>query len=71
MAKKKIIVEAVASASATLSKDPNRRAMSRRIEAAMVNAINETRAKGITDPVKIKAAMLAARDRVKNESANG
>ena len=39
--------------------------LSKQIEGAMVAAIEAAHAKGITDPDKIRAAMLKAREQVK------
>lgn len=36
-----------------------------RIEQAMLKAIEQARADGVTDPKKVKARMLAAREKVK------
>jgi len=56
-----VIVEAVGASSGTLSPD---KTLSKRIEAAMVEAIKKCQADGITDPKVIKEEMMAARERV-------
>ncbi len=38
--------------------------LAQRIEAAMVTAIKDANAKGISDPDKIRALMLKARDKI-------
>jgi formaldehyde-activating enzyme involved in methanogenesis len=43
--------------------------LSRDIEAAMAKAVEDCFAEGITDPEEHKIAMMAARERVKKESA--
>ena len=67
----KKIVEAVGVSANSLSREPGAKNRSKLIEAAMVKAIEDTRAKGITDPVKIREAMMEARERVKKEIADG
>ena len=62
MAKSKI-VEAVGAIS--ISHSPGGRARSEAIQAAMSAAVLACSAKGITDPVAIREAMMAARERVK------
>ena len=62
MAKSKI-VEAVGAIS--INQSPGGRALSEAIQAAMSAAVLECSAQGITDPVVIREAMLAARERVK------
>ena len=56
------IVEAVGVSSATL--DPNKVALSKEIEAAMSKAVLDSIAKGITDPVLMKAEIMKAREDV-------
>ena len=56
------IVEAVGVSSATL--DPNTVALSKEIEAAMSKAVLDSIAKGITDPVLMKAEIMKAREDV-------
>ena len=46
-----------------------RRSRSKAIEEAMSLAIKKCYAAGITDPVKIREAMMAAREKVKNGGA--
>lgn len=59
------IVEAVMSAASV--KDHTGREdkrLSKRIEDAMSAAVSEAYGKGITEPVQVKAMMMAARERV-------
>lgn len=44
---------------------PSGRALAKAIEAGMSEAVLECSKKGITDPVEIRAAMMAAREGVK------
>jgi len=58
-----MIVSAVGAASGTLN--PIRTDLSKRIEAAMTEAVKEAQAEGITDPDLIRSRMLEARSKVK------
>lgn len=63
------IVEAVGiSANSSLGRN---KALARAIEKAMSDAVLEANAAGITDPVKVKEAMMAARELVKRELLTG
>jgi len=54
------IVEAVGASSGTLSPD---KTLSKKIEEAMTESITKSYVDGITDPIKIKANMMAAREK--------
>lgn len=56
-----MIAEAVGSATSAGKE------LGKRIEAAMVKAVLECSAKGITDPNRIRAAQLAAREKAKKD----
>jgi hypothetical protein len=60
------IVTAVGSATST-KKTP----LGKEIEKAMADAVNQAYKEGITDPVKIRARMMEAREKVKQEAAKG
>lgn len=55
----------VSVATASGSRGAGKSDMSKRIEAAMIAAIEGQHAKGITDPDKVRAAILKARETVK------
>lgn len=63
MARKSKIVEAVGAIS--INQSPGGRALAAAVQAAMSEAVLACNAEGITDPVVIREAMLAARERVK------
>lgn len=65
------IVEAVMAAASVkdrMGREDKR--LSKRIEDAMSAAVLEAYSKGITEPVQVKAMMMAARERVLTEAAN-
>ncbi|HMF86504.1 MAG TPA: hypothetical protein VK575_00385 [Gemmatimonadaceae bacterium] len=63
-AEEPVIAEATGGAAGG-AKTPNPRGQ--RMEAAMVEAINKAMAEGVSDPVKIREAMAAAREKAKAE----
>ena len=58
------IVEGVAAMTAVSALGEDKSTLAQQVEAAMAQAVQDCYTAGITDPDKVRAAMLAARDKL-------